>query len=373
MTEILRNLFRHKGRTLLTVFGIVIGIFAVTVMGSITEYFNVMIDNGIKMAGTAITVSPKGGLHSLITESDLRAIERVPGVKAVVPFVAARLEPGGGVQMGPPPSVVGEPAELAYLVNPAVARGRWLQRGDSYAAVIGSQLARQRNLDVGSTLTWRDHEFTIVGIMVETQTQPDTYVIIPIENARHILQAPNSIAAMYAVPAIDTRPEASALAKRIQAQVDTVKVQTLEEALDQVRQQLAIFNVILLSGAIIAAVVGGLAVINTMIMSVNERTREIGLKKAIGAGDGEIIREFLGEAALLGLIGGILGVLLGLGMTNLLNASTAQAVGGLSIFTVTPRLAGVAIAFAVALGAIGGLYPAWNAARLDPVNALREE
>ncbi len=371
--EIIRNLVRHKTRTLFTLFGIVIGIFAVTVMGSLTEYFNTMIEGGIRMAGTAITISAPGGLHSLITESDLREVARVPGVKAVVPMLTARLEAGGSVQMGLAASVVGEPPELARYVNPELVRGRWLQRGDTFAAVAGWQVARDKKLDLGSTLTWHDHTLSVIGIMQETQTQPDFLVVIPIDVARHILEKPNYVGGAYALPQNDTPAEASALARRIQAEVDTVKVQTLEESLDAVRADMAPFSAILVSGAVIAAIVGGLAVINTMMMSVNERTREIGLKKAIGAGDGEIMREFLAEATFLGLVGGLLGFLLGLGLTAVLNSATAQAVGGVTIFLVTPRLAVVAVGFAVALGSIGGLYPAWSATRLDPVQALRDE
>lgn len=373
MFEILRNILRHKARTGLTVFGIMIGIFAVTVMGSMTEYFNQLIDNGIKLAGTAITISPKGGLHSVITESDVRRIERVPGIKAVVPLVGARLDPGVGIQVGPPEQVLGEPPELASYVNPPVTRGRWLQRGDTYQAVIGVKIAGKRNLDLGSTLAWRDHDFTVVGIMKQTETTPDTSVVIPIDIERHILKQPNLIAGVYVVPQQETIVASNALARSIKAQVDTVNVQTVEENLDQIRQSLVVFNVVMLGGAIVAAIVGGLAVINTMIMSVNERTREIGLKKAIGASDGDIIREFLTEAAIIGLFGGLVGMALGTGFANLLNSATAQSLGGTEIFTVTPRLAAVAVAFATILGTGAGLYPAWNAARLNPVQALREE
>lgn len=373
MFEIIRNVGRHKARTGLTVFGIVIGIFAVTVMGSMTEYFNQLIDNGIKLAGTAITVSPKGGLYSVITESDMKRIGRVPGVKAVVPLVSARLEPGGSIQFGPPEQVTGEPPDLASLVNPPVTRGRWLQRGDSYEAVIGVKIAKKRNLDIGSTLNWREHDFTVVGIMRQTETVPDTTVVIPIDIERHILKQPSLIAGVYAVPQDPEPVAANALARRIQSEVDTVKVQTLEEQLDQIRQGLVVFNVIMLGGAIVAAVVGGLAVINTMIMSVNERTREIGLKKAIGASDGDIVKEYLTEAALIGLIGGLTGLGLGTGFANLLNSATAASLGGTEIFTVTPRLALVAVGFATILGMAAGVYPAWNAARLNPVVALREE
>ncbi len=340
-------------------------------MGSLTEYFNVMIDNALTLAAKSITVAPKGGLHALLTESDRRAIERVPGVRAVVELTAAQFKPGGGVQMGPAPTVYGIGFEYFDLEPPDLKQGRSLQRGDIYQAVIGSKIASTEKLDIGSAFTWRDHEFTVVGIMKEIQTAPDTWILIPLETARHVMKQPNLVSAMYVYPR--DMADADALVKRIQTSVDTVTVQTMEDTMAQVRSGLAIFNVILLSGAIISALVGGLAVINTMIMNVNERTREIGLKKAIGATDGEIIREYVMEAALLGLIGGLVGLGLGIGMANLLNAAVAQSLGGIDIFLVTPRLATVAVGFALFLSGLAGLYPAWNAARLDPVQALRQE
>ncbi len=371
MTEILRNILRHKGRTTLTITGIVIGIFAITVMGSMTEYFNVLIDTAMTMAGKSITVAPKGGLHSMLTDGDRRAVERVPGVAAVFPFTSASLDPGGNIQMGPPPTVYGMDPEYFDYDQTDLARGRSIQRGDQYVAVIGVKIAKNKNVDLGGTLSWRDHDFTVVGVIQETRTAPDDWVFIPIDVARHVMERPTLISGMYVFPR-DIK-DADTVVKRINDQVDTVKVQTLEEQLSAVKQALVIFNIILLSGAIISALVGGLAVINTMIMSVNERTREIGLKKAIGATEGEIVLEYLSEAAIIGLLGGLVGLLLGLGMTRLLNAALGSSLGGTDLFLLTPRLALVAVGFAVILGSVAGLYPAWNAARLNPVDALRNE
>ncbi|MGB8647661.1 MAG: ABC transporter permease [Anaerolineae bacterium] len=371
MSEILHNILRHKGRTTLTVIGIVIGIFAITVMGSMTEYFNVMIDNAMKMAAKSISVAPKGGLHSLLTDGDRRAVERVAGVKAVFPFTAGSLDPGGNIQFGPPPTVYGLPPEYFDYDKTDLSRGRLLDRGDQYVAIIGVKIAKNKNLDLGGTLRWRDHDFSVIGIIQETQTAPDNWVMVPIDVARHVMAQPTLISGMYVFP--NNLQDADAVVNQIKTQVDTVKVQTLEEQLAAVRQALVIFNAILLSGAIISSIVGGLAVINTMIMSVNERTREIGLKKAIGATDGEIIREYVGEAALIGLLGGAVGLGLGAGMTRLLNAALGNSLGGSDLFLLTPRLALVAVGFAVFLGSAAGLYPAWSAARLNPVDALRSE
>ena len=150
-----------------------------------------------------------------------------------------------------------------------------------------------------------------------------------------------------------------------------VTAESPERQIADIRQAMAIFQAIVLSGSLLAAIVGGLSVVNTMIMSVRERTREIGLKKAVGASDGAIIGEYLLEAAMIGLLGGIFGILLGFILAQVLNAAFFEALSGASLFLVTPRLVALTMAFAVAIGGVAGLYPAWSASRLDPVQALR--
>ncbi|RIK25968.1 MAG: hypothetical protein DCC52_10735 [Chloroflexi bacterium] len=373
MFEILRNMSRRKVRTGLTIFGIVVGVFAVTVMGSMTEYFNAMIDNARAGAGEAIIVSPKGGLRATLSQADVGRIERVRGVKTAAPQLATFFSSLSGASFGPPDQVIGIPPEqINQLWKPEdLAQGRWLQRGDTYQMVIGTSIAKKEKLKVGSILNWRDKDFEIVGLLKETQTAPDGWLIAPLEIVQKTIKRPNLITQINVVP--EDPAHATALAAAIQDAVGNVKVQTLDEQLDAIEQALAVFNAILLSSAVLAAIIGGLAVVNTMVMSVSERTPEIGLKKAIGATNGNIIGEFLLEAATIGLLGGAIGFLLGWGMAALLNIGAAEALGGSEIFKVTPRLALIAIGLAVGLGTLAGLVPAWNASRLDPVVALREE
>lgn len=373
MFEILRNMARRKVRTGLTIFGIVVGVFAVTVMGSMTEYFNAMIDNARAGAGEAIIVSPKGGLRATLSQADVGRIERVRGVKTAAPQLATFFSSLSGASFGPPDQVIGIPPEqINQLWKPEdLAQGRWLQRGDTYQMVIGTSIAKKEKLKVGSILNWRDKDFEIVGLLKETQTAPDGWLIAPLEIVQKTIKRPNLITQINVVP--EDPAHATALVAAIQDAVGNVKVQTLDEQLDAIEQALAVFNAILLSSAVLAAIIGGLAVVNTMVMSVSERTPEIGLKKAIGATNGNIIGEFLLEAATIGLLGGAIGFLLGWGMAALLNIGAAEALGGSEIFKVTPRLALIAIGLAVGLGTLAGLVPAWNASRLDPVVALREE
>jgi putative ABC transport system permease protein len=134
---------------------------------------------------------------------------------------------------------------------------------------------------------------------------------------------------------------------------------------------MSVLNAIVYGIAIIALFVGGLSVVNTMTMSVSERTREIGIRKAIGASDSQIVGQFLSESALIGLIGGVTG--LALGWIAILVANAMLASRSLNLFLVSPRLAIGSVAFAVLLGLVSGLYPSLHAARLQPVVALRYE
>jgi len=160
-----------------------------------------------------------------------------------------------------------------------------------------------------------------------------------------------------------------ALARRINSEVKDVKAVGPTELVQAFQAGAAIFTAITTGSALLALVVGGLSIINTMSMAVIERFREIGLKKAVGARTGHILREFLFESAAIGTVGGGLGLLLGWALTVAINAATASS--NLSLFLLTPRLVVVAAVFSIGLGALSGIIPALRAARLDPVTALR--
>jgi putative ABC transport system permease protein len=139
----------------------------------------------------------------------------------------------------------------------------------------------------------------------------------------------------------------------------------------QIGAATSILNAILVGVALISLIVGGLSVVNTMAMSVAERTREIGIKRAIGGSRSRIVRELVTESALLGFIGGATGLVLGAVVVWV--ATEAGRSSGTILFELTPETALVAIVFATGLGAVAGLVPAVHAARLDPVSALRYE
>jgi len=374
---ILRNMARRRVRTALTMFGIAIGVFALTVMGAMSENFATQIDNAERLYQDLIQISPlKTGPAGRLTRATIVHLRQVDGVLYVVNIIGASLEENGdnGISFGPPETMMGvDPTYITYVFGTVpLQAGRWLDPGDGRDLVVGSKVAQKHNLGIGSTMTWRKHNYTVVGIMSDTNTFPDQYALAPFDEVQRDLGLPSNVVGELQI-IVQPGADPEVVTRRIRQEVPTVKATSPKEEAAQIAQAMAVFNVIVLGGAVLAGIVGGLAVVNTMIMSVNERTREIGIKKALGAEDRTIVREYLTEAMLIGLFGGLAGLWSGWVVASLLNATIAASLGGSDVWLVTPRLALYVMLFAVALGLVAGAYPAWSAARLDPVQALRAE
>jgi len=371
-----RSMGRRKVRTGLTMFGIAIGVFALTIMGAMSESFARILDGAERLSYNVIQIQPATrSVDDRLSHVTVSHLQQVDGVKEVaITFGGSLSDSQTDVSFGPP--------EEAYGIDPAYVQdvfgtvslqaGRWIEPSDFRTTTIGSKLAAAHHVGIGSTLTWRKNDYTVVGVMVETDTFPDTLAVMPLDSVRHDLKIPlTAVGSMQVIP--EPNVDTEALARRINDEVAHVQAKSPRQQIDGIRQGLVVFDVITLGSAVLAAIVGGLAVVNTMIMSVNERTREIGIKKALGAENRTIIREYMTEAGLMGLLSGLGGIWFGWVAASVLNVTVAQALGGSDIWLVTPRLILWVLGFAVALGLVAGLYPAWAAARLNPVQALRAE
>ena len=379
---VLRNMWRRKARTFLTVFGIVVGIFALTVLGALSARLNQQVKGAETWFTSKITVVPGGsslfgGSDGYLELSKVDEIEAVPGVKSAVAGFGLPLnsESSG---FGAPELIVGadlsKAEDLLNLLE--IDEGRILQEGDEGKVVLGSTLAEKFEVGVGDTVELRGEEFEVVGIYEPTLSAPDGFAFVSYDDALNLFRAINPYFQVEDIAAtIDVIPEdgvdANELAARIDESVDGIKVISPEEAEKQISQFSLIFNAILLGIGFIALVVGGLSIINTMIMSVSERTQEIGLKKAIGAETGSVLSEYLLESALIGFFGGLIGMLLGLLTVYLLNNATASS--QVTVFTTTTTVIVGPVVFATVLGTAAGLFPALRAARLKPIDALKED
>jgi putative ABC transport system permease protein len=387
MRLILRNLLRRKLRTVLTVGGIVIGVFALTVMGAMSEKLGQLVKGGEKYYETKVIVVDStssaffGG--SPLTIEKKAELEKVDGVTYASPNVSLTIDEEVGASFGPPATVQSDDpgAEQYESFKIKAAKGRLLTGDDRNKVVLGSDLADQKKKAVGDTMQIRKHDFEVVGILEKTLTAPDSAAIVSLRDAQDLVHEtlpeafkeslkPEQIVSSYAVYLEDIS-KGEDVAKAIQEQVKGVRAYGPSFFKEQISQGTQIFNLIILSGALIAIIVGGFSIANTLTFSVIERTREIGIKKAVGARSSRILREFLLEATAIGIIGGVVGIALGSAMAYSINlGSRAQ---GLVLFLVTPKLLIQVFLFSVVISVIAGFFPARRAAKLNPVEALRYE
>jgi len=398
--ELLRNIGRRKLRSALTISGIVIGVLALTTMGAIAENFNALLDGGVKYFSSNVQVGPPDGQSaSLLPIAKIDEIKQVEGVATAFPSYTFTAKPGAvqAVSFGFPDLIIaGDPAENDWSVlKTTVAQGHLLDPSSTGHVVLGSTIDKEFKKKVGDTIDlpvrpsdakpdFVNHTFTVVGILNPTLTAPDTFAYMTTADGQMLLKDSlpisirNQVDVSQITEAIDVyaKPGTSisgldSIADRINGQVSGVKATRPSVIVNSFKSGGAIFTAITTAAALLALVIGGLSVVNTMFMAVAERVREIGLKKAVGATTRNIMGEFLLEATLIGAIGGLIGYGLGVIITVVANALTAP--GTSTLFLITLRLSLFALGFAVALGAVAGILPAFRAARLDPVTALRNE
>lgn len=426
--EILRNMWRRKFRTFLTVMGITIGMFAFTVMGSMALKLNKMIDGGKKYITGQITVMPKGssfmgGSASTLPVDLLNKIAKVDGAEAVEGSVSLMVdEPnpddptGAGMGMSQPATVYSmDPASNFKNKNWStldMKEGRIIDKNSAENDIaIGCNVALDKGWKVGDKVTIRKREFNIVGILDKTMTGPDSYVFMNIKPARELYVEANPFLKSLKVQADNTAnisdKELAKLSPEARAQIiqsksfkmedisdsasvswkdgvdsealsNTIKDQFKNDVLvlspkkmgEQIDQASATMNAIIWGAALLALVVGLFSIVNTMVMSISERTKEIGIKKALGASNASIAREYTIEAGLIGLLGGATGM--GLGVMTALLLNNKMASKGAEIFLIQGSFLIDVLIFSFVVGIIAGVIPAMRASKLRVVDAIRE-
>jgi len=389
--RLVRDLGRRKLRSTLTITGIAIGIMALVVFGSMANKMNALIGGGSKYYQDKAIVSV-GSMYSgniqPLALSDVQKIESIDGVAAATPTVDMLLSSeGGATSMGTPEMITGsipggDKGLETFKIDLASGRELTAADADSKVTVLGSDLARRLNVKVGDKVALRDVQFTVVGIWAPTLTAPDKDAYVPLAAAQDLFVKSlppliqSKIVASDIATGITVYPQKGVSPETIKTRIEDLlgkdyTVMTGKDFDAMLGSFSAIFSLVLTGIALLSLLVGGLSTINTMAMAVAERTREIGIKRAIGASRWRIRREVVLESAAIGLIAGLIGLVIGAAMTTLFNDLGRES--GNVLFELTLGTAATAIIFATGLGAIAGFIPAWHASRLDPVTALRYE
>ena len=367
-----KNVMRNKTRTFLTVLGILIGIGAIVGLGSIAEGINEAVQSGLELTAGKIIVTEKGsgffGFTGELTDEDVEVIKEIGGIKEIVPVLsyAENLQLMKGAEC----YVIGiEPEKIEYFVGESIGMddGRKLEEGDADVAIIGKDTADKYNLGVGDTWTIKDRDFEIVGVIEKTNTPDiDSSIVVSLQDLQNLLDT-DSFQIIYVIP--NDVKDTEKIAEEIEDSSDRLDAVTTKEFARQASQLVEKIRFFTVGIGAVAAVVGGLGVMNTMIMAVMERRREIGVMKAIGATNTMILKQILTESGVISLVGGVGGVVLGIAVSIIIG----KFAGGTIQAVVTPWLVFEGLGFALLLGLLGGYYPARKASKLDPVEALRYE
>jgi putative ABC transport system permease protein len=394
VAQAIRELRRHAARSALTAGGIAIGVIALVMLGALSEKTSRLVQGGRDFGAGQITVSGAGtnaatGMSrgALVSGEQLDAVRAVPGVAEVAPIVMFPLTESPALPFSLAPLAFGVDEELLARNRrapaPRVRAGRLVPTPGSDEVVIGSQVAKRFGADVGSTIRVRGRDFHVVGVLEQTLTGPDSFVMMPFATAeRLLLDSEPVLRRLTMVPGSQVLPIATAaavfwhegedpeqVADRIRAQVQGLSVVSPKQAEAQLDRALAFLRGIINGGAIVALVVASLAVANTTFTAMVERRREIGLWRVVGATRRQLVGRLVLEAVLLAVAGSAFGLIAGLLATDSLNALTERM--GSPVFLITARLVGAAALLPPLMAALAALPPVWRATRQPPTEAVR--
>lgn len=400
----IHSLLTNKMRSALTILGIVIGVSSVVFLVSfgrgheatITSLFESMGANAIYITGASTGQQITGNADSLTLE-DAEAFtdsNKAPSVSIVAPFTEkmARVSYGNENRSV---TIMGITPQIQNVLDYPLSEGKFISEQDvnkfSSVAVIGyktyTNLFGSANA-IGETIRIGGRKFEVIGILEEKgafMSTMDNFVMIPLTTMQSRILTQTSARGRpvqtIAVRAVSTEQIDSArdqittiLRQRHhirEGQDDDFTVIDMREIIKRMQQMMEIFQVFLGSVGAISLVVGGIGIMNIMLVSVAERTREIGIRKAVGAKRKDILRQFLVESAMLSLSGGIIGLLIA--VIGSLSVSGIKLSGYTIQAPISADTVFIALTVAIVIGLASGSYPAFRAASLDPIQSLRHE
>ena len=386
-----RSIRERKARSILTVLGIAVGIAAIVSLMSVGYGMEEAITGELTGMADMISVMPGEirGAHSYIekgsfTDRDVSDLQRIGGIKDISTMTYDAAEVEYRNKRAPIFVIGGDTKELeGFYVEPVgLKEGRWLRENDYKGCVIGDRVANDffdEVIHVNDKLVINGEKFVVVGIFEKGDmlysNDVDRNIFLTLRAAKEVLQTDEIKYIIVRVYEID---EAEGIAEEIEERIndnhgldDFAMAMTMGSMIEMMGDIFNIIRGVLAGIAAIALVVASIGIMNTMLMSVMERTHEIGVMKAIGAKSSDVLSLFLLESSMVSLVGGVAGCGLGWVVAKVLSflASTASGLEIAAIVKPEVLLGGIAVALIV--GVLSGFYPARKASKMSPVEAVR--
>lgn len=368
-----RNLERRIVRTFLAAVGIIIGVFAISSMGILGNCLKVSVSNSFEDYSNEIVIYPAGGETS-ITESQVKQLDKVSGIESVLPIYSSgtKVEFKDKSMYGAVYGVQNE--DLTSLVE--IDDGKML-KSSSTGCVIGAELANFLGIKVGGKVAIEDTKLKVTGILKKRGMSPDisvdnsifvnpeVYNKIFVDNNKEydfvIVKAKN----VDDVDGVET-----SVKKMLNKKDDKIFLSSVKSMLSSVEDALKYVSLFLMGIGSISLVVASVSILNVMLMSVTERTKEIGIMKAVGASKKDIMKMFILESLILGIIASFIGGILSLGVVFVITDLILKDISSLFDRDVLLYVIG-GIGFGIITSLTGGVYPALKASKMKPIDSLK--
>jgi ABC-type antimicrobial peptide transport system permease subunit len=360
----LRNLVRRRTRTALTLLGIGISIAAIVALGGLAEGMADLMTDMFRASQTDLLAIEAG------VDADFSAIEERVGSRIAawpeVDAVAGTIMTAVNADKMQMLIVFGYHPRSFAIRHFRILEGEALS--GRHQTIVGKQAAEQMSLSVGDTLRLLKSNFRVVGIYETGISYEDIGVVIGLREAQALTGKPHQV--MYYAIKLRRPEQAEAVKQQLEAAFPGLDISLTSEIAESM-SDFQVMEQLMTQVSVLALLVGGLGMLNTMLMSVLERTREVGVLRALGWHRRRVLGMILRESLVLGAVGGICGIILGLGLGQLIGL--AEGTWGSFDVSYTPEIFAQAVLVALVAGVAGGLYPAWRATRMRPVEALRYE